>query len=107
VSDAIVALVTVAAVAEAEAMAEALVSDGLAACVNIVDGVRSIYCWKGQVCRDQEQLLIIKSRREIFTQLEARIHELHSYEVPEIIALPVELGSSAYLQWIAEQTARR
>ncbi len=106
-SEAIVVLVTVAEVEEAEAMAEVLVGEGLAACVNVVGAVRSIYRWKGQVCRDREQLMIVKSRREIFHELESRIRELHPYEVPEIIALPVDLGSAAYLRWIVEQTARR
>ena len=104
-SDAIVVLVTAANRGEADTIAEALVAEGLAACVNMAGAIRSIYRWQGEICRDEEQLLIIKSRRALFADLEKRVCDMHSYDVPEVIALPVELGSAAYLQWVADQTA--
>lgn len=85
---------------EANQIARALVESGLAACVNILAGVRSVYYWQGNMEETDEQLLIIKAPAVNFTALEARIRELHSYSVPEIIALPVAAGSSAYLDWL-------
>ena len=84
----------------AERLAEALVADRLAACVNIVPGINSVYRWQDEVQHDFELLLLIKTRSECYPALEARIRELHSYEVPEIIAVPIQRGSEAYLGWI-------
>ncbi|MFO1434358.1 MAG: divalent-cation tolerance protein CutA [Candidatus Competibacteraceae bacterium] len=84
----------------AERLAEALVEDRLAACINIVPGITSVYRWQGEVQHDSELLLLIKTRGECYPALEARIRELHSYEVPEIIAVPIQRGSGAYLAWI-------
>lgn len=78
----------------------ALVAEGLAACVNQVPGVVSVYRWEGKVQRDREQLLIIKTRNDVYPALEERIRGLHPYEVPEIIALPLARGSGDYLAWI-------
>jgi len=86
--------------AMAEGIAEALVADRLAACVNIVPGITSIYRWQGEVQHDSELLLLIKTRGECYPALEARIRELHSYEVPEIIAVPLQRGSESYLAWL-------
>lgn len=85
-------------------IAEAVVSERLAACVNLVPGVTSIYHWQGEIQRDAELLLIIKTRHAVYPQLEARIIELHPYQVPEIIALPIQAGSAAYLAWMADNT---
>jgi periplasmic divalent cation tolerance protein len=88
----------------AERIAEALVSERLAACVNLVPGLTSIYRWQGQIQRDNEWLLIIKTRNTIYPLLETRIRDLHPYAVPEIIALPIQAGSAAYLDWIVDST---
>ena len=88
----------------AERIAETVVSERLAACVNIAPGLTSIYRWEGQIQRETELLLLIKTRQAVYPQLEARIRELHPYQVPEIIALPIQTGSAAYLDWIADNT---
>ncbi|MEM7726018.1 MAG: divalent-cation tolerance protein CutA [Cyanobacteria bacterium P01_A01_bin.45] len=98
-----VVLVTTSSVEEAEAIARKLVADKLAACVNILPLGCSIYTWQGQVNKDKEWQLIIKTNFNKFSELETKIQELHSYEVPEIIALPIIAGSPAYLNWIDQQ----
>jgi len=85
---------------EAEKMAEALVTEKLVACVNLVPGVKSIYWWKNAVQHEQEVMMVMKTRRNKFKALEKRIIELHSYELPEIIALSINRGSEEYLNWI-------
>jgi periplasmic divalent cation tolerance protein len=82
-----------------------LVSEKLAACVNVLGPVRSIYSWKGELCDDQETLAIIKTTREAFDAMKTRLVALHPYEVAEVIALPVEAGHAPYLAWVADQTA--
>ncbi|GGP19433.1 dihydroorotate dehydrogenase [Thermocladium modestius] len=79
-----------------------LVEEGLAACVNVVRGIRSIYRWKGNVEEDEEALLIIKTTRPALDRLVRRVKELHPYEVPEIIAMPIIAGNEDYLRWIEE-----
>jgi periplasmic divalent cation tolerance protein len=86
---------------QAEQIAAALVENLEAACVNIVQGIRSIYRWEGKVCSEQECLLLIKSRAEKFEAIQARIKSLHSYSVPEIVGLPISMGDPAYLSWLA------
>jgi periplasmic divalent cation tolerance protein len=103
-TDALVVLCTVPSAEVAEKIARAVVGEQLAACVNLVPGLRSIYAWKGEIADDQEQLCVIKTRRERFDALRSRILELHPYEVAEVIALPVESGNSPYLQWIRSAT---
>jgi periplasmic divalent cation tolerance protein len=90
--------------AVAERIAEAVVVERLAACANIVPGLISIYRWQGQVRRDSELLLILKTREVVYSLLETRIRELHPYEVPEIVALPVQAGAAEYLGWLADNT---
>jgi periplasmic divalent cation tolerance protein len=97
-----VVLVTVGSLQEAEAIASALVEAKLAACVSLFP-IHSIYRWKGELHKEQEWQLLIKTDNRQFSSLEAKIRELHSYEVPEIIALPILFGSLPYLQWISEQ----
>ena len=81
-----------------------LVEEGLAACVNIVPGVRSIYKWQGEIADDGEVLCLLKTRPALFERLRQRIQELHPYEVPEILAFAVVDGSERYLAWLREST---
>jgi periplasmic divalent cation tolerance protein len=99
--EAAVVLVTVSTREEGEHLAATLVAERLAACVNIVGPIRSIYRWEGHVQDEQEFLLIIKTVTTVLARLEKRIRALHSYQTPEIIALPVTAGSEAYLRWLA------
>jgi len=89
----------------AERIAHHLVEEKLAACVNIISGVRSIYRWKDRVESANEVILIAKTRRDLFEPLEKRVKELHSYEVPCIVAWPIEAGHQPYLDWIEKETA--
>jgi periplasmic divalent cation tolerance protein len=97
-----VVLVTASSSQEANAIAFALVEAKLAACVNVIP-IQSIYTWQEEVHNEQEWQLLIKTDLSQFSALEAKIRELHSYEVPEIIALPIIAGSQSYLQWISAQ----
>jgi periplasmic divalent cation tolerance protein len=90
---------------ESAGLARRLIESNLAACVNIAP-VRSLYRWKGEFCDDNEHLLIIKTRNELAEPLIRAIKELHPYEVPEIIALPVIAGHAPYLAWVHEETGR-
>lgn len=90
--------------AVADRIALALVEQKLAACVNRLTSVDSIYRWQGKVERATEVPLLIKTTRERYGELEQAIRQLHPYEVPEIIALPIEFGHAPYLRWIGAQT---
>lgn len=89
--------------AVAERIAGALVDQGLAACVNLVPGVTSVYRWQGQREQSSEILLLIKTRRDVYAALQAALRAMHPYEIPEIIALPLARGLDAYLGWVDEQ----
>jgi len=89
---------------DGEKIAKTLVEERLAACVTISAQSLSIYRWEGTLHRDPEHILIIKTRRALFEILENRLKEIHPYTVPEIIAWPISLGSSAYLDWIKKET---
>jgi periplasmic divalent cation tolerance protein len=102
----LVALCTVPNAEEGARIARSLVEERLAACVNIVDGLRSIYVWKGEVSDDREALLVIKTGRATLDALTSRIVALHPYETPEVIALPIAAGHAPYLAWIDESLAR-
>jgi periplasmic divalent cation tolerance protein len=104
-ADFVVVLVTVPDVEIGARLGRALVEEQLAACVNLVPGLRSIYAWKGAVHDDAEVLCVLKSRRALFAPLRDRVLSLHPYEVPEVIALPLAEGSPAYLAWLAQGTA--
>lgn len=85
-------------------IARTLVDERLAACVNLVGKVLSLYRWQGEVCEEVESLLVVKTRRELFGALAARLGELHPYTVPEVIALPLVAGAAPYLAWLGEET---
>lgn len=99
-----VVLVTAPTSEHAEKIARAVVDGRLAACVNIVPGIRSIYRWKGEVCDDAEFLLIIKTRAGLFEELASAIREHHPYETPEIISLPISAGWKPYIDWLNAET---
>ncbi len=105
-TDFLVVLITVGSEEEAVRMAQDLVESRLAACVNLVSPVRSFYFWEGKMADDSEWLLVVKTHRELFSSLEARVRELHSYQVPEILALPVWGGPQAYLDWVRKSTRK-
>ena len=102
-TDKIVVLTTCASAEEAEKIARGLIDKRLAACVNVLAGARSFYRWKGALEDAAEHLLLIKSKRELFSRLRAALEALHPYEVPEIIVLPIIDGSFAYLNWLEAQ----
>jgi len=102
--EAIVIFCTVPNKDDAKKISKALIEENLAACVSTVDKVRSLFSWNGEMCFENELLLIIKTKRELFEKIEAVIKALHSYNVPEIIGLPVIVGSEDYLGWIEHET---
>jgi periplasmic divalent cation tolerance protein len=102
----VVVLVTTGSAEEAQRIGRALVTEQLAGCVNVVGPIRSIYRWQGAVEEAEERLLIIKARAADLAALEARVRALHSYDVPEVLALPVTAGSEDYLAWLAGATVR-
>jgi len=99
-TDKIVVLTTCDSEKHAEKLARHVVEQRLAACVNILPKARSIYRWQGKIEDTAEWVLLIKSRRDLFAALRAEIQKLHTYEVPEVIALPVVDGSEAYIGWL-------
>ncbi len=103
----IVVLITTSSQAEADTLSRGLVEAKLAFCVNSVPGVKSTYYWENKLCVDDEFLLIVKTRADRFEELEQWVLEHHSYDVPEVIALPIEKGSKPYLKgiddWVPEK----
>src|ERR1700722_8104431 len=106
-TDKIVVLTTCASDEEAARIARAVVEKRLAACVSVMPAVRSFYRWKGVIEDDQESLMVIKSSRALFDQLRVEIEKLHSYELPEVIAVPIVDGSEGYLEWLDRELAAR
>ncbi len=104
--DFVVILVTAGSAEEAERVGRTLVEERLIGCANVVGPIRSIYRWEGAVEEATEHLLVLKARAGDVAVVEDRIRGLHSYRVPEVLALPVRAGSAAYLTWLAEATAR-
>jgi len=103
-SDELIVFVTAPDRESAAHIADALVTERLAACVSIVAGIESIYRWEGRIARDRETLLIIKTTEARFAELEQRVKQLHSYTTPEIIAHKIVQGSPEYLKWIRDST---
>lgn len=99
-----IVLVSMPDAEKASSMAKELVEGKLAACVNVLDGVRSFYRWKGEICQDPETLLIIKTRQESLEALIQKVRSLHPYELPEILAVDVVGGLSEYIGWVREET---
>ena len=99
-------LVTASSKDEAAHIAEALVAERLAACVNIVDSIESVYRWEGKVVRDTEALMVIKTTDQRYVDLERRVKELHSYSTPEVIAMKIARGSAEYLAWLGESVSK-
>jgi periplasmic divalent cation tolerance protein len=99
-TDKVIVLSTCSSKEEALRIARGLVADRLAACVNLVEGALSVYQWQGSVQENQEVMLVVKSRRDLLGRLQERLASMHSYEVPEAIAIPVVDGLPAYLQWL-------
>jgi periplasmic divalent cation tolerance protein len=89
---------------QAAEVARTLVSERLAACVNLVGPIRSIYRWEGKLCDDSETLAIIKTTSERFEAMRIRLVELHPYKVPEVVALPIDAGHAPYLAWVTGET---
>jgi periplasmic divalent cation tolerance protein len=106
-SEYIIVLITVSGEEEAANIATELVKAGLAACANIIRGVRSIYRWEGKTEDGSEVLMIVKTRSDLFEGLAAKVRQLHSYSVPEIIAVPVIKGLEDYLDWIKSETVEQ
>ena len=104
-TDKIVIFSTCSSADEAKLIARRLVEARLAACVTAVPGAQSTYHWKGAVEQSEEWLLVIKSSRELFAQLKAQLQKMHSYEVPEVIAVPIVDGSESYLTWMDRELA--
>jgi len=102
--EAIVVFITVSNEDEGANIAKALVGERLAGCVNIIKDIRSIYRWEGKTEDEKEVLMIAKTRKSLFPKLSQRVRELHSYTVPEIIAMPVVEGSEDYLRWLKDVT---
>lgn len=100
----ILVMVTCPSVAEAERIGAALVREKLAACVSLVPGLVSIFSWKGKKHRARESLMLVKTRRAKFEELRRRVRALHSYDVPEIVAVPLSAGDPDYLRWVEKET---
>ncbi len=99
-TEAMVVLITAPNEESAAELAKTLVNEGLLACANLVPRVRSIYRWQGKLCDEAETLLVCKTTRAALDRLKTRVASLHSYETPEVLALPVEAGAEKYLAWV-------
>ena len=104
--EALVVYITAPSEEEGAKIARTLVEERLAGCVNIVPEIRSIYSWQGKIEDEKEVLLIVKTRLKLFNALKSKVLNMHSYSVPEIIALPIVDGSEEYLKWLKEVTAQ-
>ena len=103
-SNYIIIYITTGSINEAKKIGRVLVEEKLVACSNIISPIRSIYRWQGKICDDKEALMVLKTKKKLFKQIIKRVETLHSYDVPEIIAMPIIEGSSKYLSWLNEET---
>ena len=102
----VIVLTTLPAEGDAEKFASQLVEEKLAACVNVLTPMRSVYRWKNAIERADERQIVIKTTKARLSALEARIHKLHPYDVPEFVVLPIVSGSADYLSWISDSTSK-
>lgn|SRR5574341_1511539 len=102
-----VVMVTCKSASEARKIGGYLVEQKLAACANIIPRIESIFFWQGKLSQEKESLLILKTRKALFSKLVTAVKKLHSYHVPEIIALPVLAGQKNYLNWVKQETKKR
>lgn len=102
---AVIVLTTIGTASDGETLARTLVTERLAACVNLLPEMQSVYQWKGELTVDRERQLIIKTTERRLEALRTRLHQLHPYDVPEFLVIPVTQGSPQYLQWLASNTA--
>jgi len=102
IPEVVLVLTTIAAEADGAALARTLVDEHLAACVNVLPAMTSVYRWKGRVEQDREQQIVIKTTRDRLAALETRVRELHSYDLPEFVVIAAAGGSDAYLGWVKE-----
>ena len=102
--DFVIIYCTVSSKSEGKKIAKVLMKYNLAACINIFDKVESIFSWDGKLMHEKEALMMIKTRKELFPKINRAIHELHSYNVPEVVAIPIAEADETYLKWIAHET---
>ena len=102
--EAVVILITASSIDEAKKIGNALMEERLIACVNIIPQVESIFYWQEKVCNEKEALMIIKTRKSLIADIIKKVKSIHSYSVPEIIALPIISGSEDYLKWVGDVT---
>ncbi len=100
----IVVLITAPNDEKGQDIANHLVENHLAACVNIVPAIKSIYRWQEKICQEEEVLLMVKTREALFASIRREIRKIHPYEVPEVISLDIKQGNSLYLEWISQNT---
>ena len=105
-SEPLMVLVTTATTQDARRLARTLVQEGLAACANLVPVTASIYAWKGEICEEEETLMVMESTRDRFAALSARVATLHDYDVPKIVGLPIAEIHEPYLQWLLASVTR-
>jgi periplasmic divalent cation tolerance protein len=105
-TDGLLVITTLPNADAAAELAKNVVGERLAACANLIPALRSIYKWQGKVQDENEVLILFKTRQEHYENLKSRILELHPYEVPEVLAIPVERGYAAYLDWLANETGQ-
>ncbi|MDO9119766.1 MAG: divalent-cation tolerance protein CutA [Nitrospira sp.] len=106
-SEIIVVFVTVPGLKEGSRISRAVLTSRLAACVNVIPGIRSMYQWKGKLVQEKEAMLVMKTTRLRYRKLEQKIKQLHPYELPEVIAIPLICGSSQYTEWVTREVANK